>query len=387
MGYTYVVLGAGIQGTTIAYDMARFGEAEKVMLLDMSLEQAQKSAEHINRLLEKPLVEAGSIDVRNREQLLAALQPADSCLSAVPYFLNPEIAACAVEAKTNFCDLGGNTDVVFQELALHEKALTAGVSVIPDCGLAPGLGNTLAAHGIGQLDQCDEVQVRCGGLPQNPQPPLDYMLVFSVEGLTNEYFGEAVILRDGKIDKVKTFAEHELLQLPAPLGECEAFTTSGGTSTCPWTFEGQVKTYEYKTIRYKGHYEKMKVMHDLGLLDLEAIEVDGQQVIPRHVFHAAALKKLNFPGEKDLVVLRATCKGSRDGQAKTLEYTIVDFFDESTGFNAMSRMTGYPASIVAIMMARGQTERGAIPLEKSVPTAPFLEELALRGIKLQIQES
>jgi lysine 6-dehydrogenase len=385
MGYTYVVLGAGIQGTTVAYDMAKLGEADKVMLLDVSLEQAEKSAAHVNGLLDKKIVEAGTVDVRNREQLLAVLKPADSCLSAVPYFLNPMIAACAVEAKTHFCDLGGNTDVVFQELALHEQALAAGVSVIPDCGLAPGLGNTLAAHGIGQLDSCEEVQVRCGGLPQNPHPPLDYMLVFSVGGLTNEYFGEAVILRDGKIAKVQTFDELETLQLPAPLGECEAFTTSGGTSTCPWTFEGQVKTYEYKTIRYKGHFDKMKVMRDMGLLDLEPIEVDGQSVVPRHLFHAVAMQKLNFPGEKDLVVLRATCTGSKDGQAKTLEYTIVDFFDDQTGFNAMSRMTGFPASIVAIMMARGQTEKGAVPLEKAVPTAPFLEELALRGVRIQVE--
>lgn len=387
MGYTYVVLGAGIQGTTIAYDMAKFGDADKVLLLDMSLEQAQKSASHINGLLEKKVVEPGTVDVRNHEQLLAVLKPADSCLSAVPYFLNPQIAACAVEAKTHFCDLGGNTDVVFQELELHEKALAAGVSVIPDCGLAPGLGNTLAAHGISQLDSCDEVQVRCGGLPQNPQPPLDYMLVFSVEGLTNEYFGQAVILRDGKIDKVSTFSELETLQLPAPLGECEAFTTSGGTSTCPWTYQGQVKTFEYKTIRYKGHYDKMKLMRDLGLLELEPVQVDGQAVIPRHLFHTLALDKLNFPGEKDLVVLRATCKGLKEGQAKTLEYTIIDFFDDATGFNSMSRMTGFPASIVAIMMARGQTEKGAIPLEKSVPTGIFLEELALRGVKMQIAES
>lgn len=387
MGYSYVVLGAGIQGTTIAWDMARLGEADQVLLLDISLEQAQKSAARINELLGQNKVEASHIDVHDREALLRVLKPADSCLSAVPYFLNPHIAACAVEAKTHFCDLGGNTDVVMQELALHEQALAAGVSVIPDCGLAPGLGNTLAAHGISQLDHCDSVQIRCGGLPQNPQPPLDYMLVFSVEGLTNEYFGEAIVLREGKITRIPTFSELETLHLPAPLGECEAFTTSGGSSTCPWSFEGQVQTYEYKTIRYKGHYEKMKVLHDLGLLDLTPMEVDGQSVIPRHVFHAAALKKLSFPGEKDLVVLRVTCSGRKAGVPKTLEYTIIDFFDEATGFNSMSRMTGFPASIVAIMMARGQTLKGAIPLEKSVPTVPFLEELSLRGIRMEVQEN
>ncbi|PKL74395.1 MAG: saccharopine dehydrogenase, partial [Candidatus Melainabacteria bacterium HGW-Melainabacteria-1] len=174
---------------------------------------------------------------------------------------------------------------------------------------------------------------------------------------------------------------------PEPLGECEAFTPSGGTSTCPWTFAGQVKTFEYKTIRYKGHYEKFKVLKDLGLLELEPVEVDGQQVIPRHLFHAVATPRLSFAGEKDLVVLRATCKGTKNGQPKTLEYTIVDYQDDATGYNAMSRMTGFPASIVSIMQARGETLKGAVPLEKSVPTAPFLQELEKRGIRLEIKES
>lgn len=386
MAYKYVVLGAGIQGSAIAYDMAKFGDAEQVLLLDVNLEQASQAARHINDLLNVNRVQAGQIDVSDREQVLSALKGAHSCLSAVPYQFNAQLAAWAVEAGVSFNDLGGNTSVVFQELALHDQALAAGVSVIPDCGVAPGLGNTLAAHGISQLDHCEEVQIRCGGLPQNPQPPLDYMLVFSIGGLTNEYFGKAVVLREGKIAEVDTFAELETLQLPAPLGECEAFTTSGGTSTCPWTFEGQIPTYEYKTIRYKGHYEKMKVLKDLGLLELEPVDVKGQQVVPRDLFHAVATPRLSFPGEKDLLVLQVMCRGIKDGHPKTLEYTLIDYFDDATGYNAMSRMTGFPASIVAIMMARGETLRGAVPLEKSVPTVPFLAELAKRGLELQIQE-
>ncbi|MEZ0370496.1 MAG: saccharopine dehydrogenase C-terminal domain-containing protein, partial [Candidatus Sericytochromatia bacterium] len=320
--YRYVVLGAGIQGSAIAYDMAKFGEAEQVLLLDVNADQAAHAARHINDLLGYNRVQAGSVDVRDREQLMQVLHGAHSCLSAVPYHFNAALAEAAVSAGVSFNDLGGNTGVVFKELELHERALEAGVSVIPDCGLAPGLGNTLAAHGIAQLDRCDEVQIRCGGLPQNPHPPLDYMLVFSIGGLTNEYFGKAVLLRQGERLEVDTFAELETLTLPEPLGECEAFTTSGGTSTCPWTFAGQVDTYEYKTIRYKGHYEKFKVLKDLGLLELEPVEVDGQQVIPRHLFHAVATPRLSFPGEKDLVVIRTTCKGVKDGQPRTLEYTI-----------------------------------------------------------------
>lgn len=385
--YTYLVLGAGIQGTTIAYDMARFGDASVVHLKDAVGTQAEASAAHINQLLTQeglnPCVQAGEIDVTDTTALKAAMQEVHSCLSAVPYRFNPVIAACAVETQTHFNDLGGNTALVQEELALHDQALAAGISLIPDCGLAPGLGNTLAAYGIQQLDHCDEVQIRCGGLPQNPQPPLDYMIVFSIEGLTNEYFGKAVVLRDGQIEEVDTFEELETLHIEG-LGEVEAFTTSGGTSTCPWTYQGQVNTYEYKTIRYKGHHAKFKVLKDLGLLELDAVNVKGQQVVPRDVFHAVAKERLTFEDKRDLVVIQSVCKGTLNGAPKTVGYTILDYYDETTQFNAMSRMTGYPASIVAIMSARGQNQKGAVPLERAVPGDIFMEELAKRGINIQV---
>lgn len=383
--YTYLVLGAGIQGTTIAYDMARFGEAKTVYLKDSVSAQAEQSAQHINGLLEAegfaPCVIPGTIDVTDTAALQQGMQDVDSCLSAVPYRFNPTIARCAIATQTHFNDLGGNTALVQEELSLHEQALAAGISLIPDCGLAPGLGNTLAAYGIQQLDHCEEVQIRCGGLPQHPQPPLDYMIVFSIEGLTNEYFGKAVILRNSNIVEIDTFEELENLHIEG-LGEVEAFTTSGGTSTCPWTYEGQIKTYEYKTIRYQGHHAKFKVLKELGLLELTPVNVKGQMVVPRDLFHTVAKERLTFEDKRDLVVIQSVCRGTKDGQPKTLSYTILDYYDEATQFNAMSRMTGYPASIVAIMSARGQNQKGAIPLELAVPGDIFMQELKKRGIEI-----
>jgi lysine 6-dehydrogenase len=194
-----------------------------------------------------------------------------------------------------------------------------------------------------------------------------------------------VILRDGQIVEVDTFDELETLELPAPLGTCEAFTTSGGTSTCPWTFEGQVKTYEYKTVRYPGHYEKFKLMRDLGLLELDPVRVGEQQVVPRELFHAVVKDKIDFPEDRDLVVLRTTCRGLKDGQPMNIEYTLIDYHDEATGFSAMSRTTGFPASIVAIMMAQGRAVKGGVPLEKAIPAGPFLDELARRGIHVEVR--
>ncbi|MBC7472803.1 MAG: saccharopine dehydrogenase NADP-binding domain-containing protein, partial [Candidatus Sericytochromatia bacterium] len=365
-----------------AYDMAKFGDAESVLLADIDLQKAENAAQRVNKLLGKNIAHSAKLEVSNQDELVKLLTGIDSFLSAVPYQFNLQVAEAAIKAGASMCDLGGNTDVVRDELKLNNQAKEAGITIIPDCGLMPGMGNTLAVYGMSKLDSCDEVQVRCGGLPQNPKPPLGYKMVFSIGGLTNEYFGKAFILRDGKVTEVDTFDELEKIEFADPIGECEAFTTTGGSSTCPWTFEGKLKTYEYKTVRYPGHYDKFKTMLDLGLLDTKPVQIKGMSISPRDVFHTVVAPKIDFPEDKDLVVLRSTCKGLKDGKKVELVHEIIDFHDDQTGFTAMERTTAFPASIVAIMLAKGQVDRGAISLETGVDGTIFVEELKKRGIKL-----
>ncbi|RYX94946.1 saccharopine dehydrogenase [bacterium] len=298
MSYKYAVLGSGMQGTACAYDMAKFGDASEIILADVDIEKAQNAADRVNKLIGKDIAKSAKLDVKDENNLVDLLTGVDSFLSAVPYHFNVNVAKAAIKAKANMCDLGGNTDVVREELSLDQDAQEANITIIPDCGLMPGMGNTLAVYGMSKLDECNEVQIRCGGLPQNPKPPLDYKLVFSIGGLTNEYFGKAFIIRDSKVAEVDTFAELEELEFPEPVGVCEAFTTTGGTSTCPWTFENKLTTYEYKTVRYKGHYDKFKTMLDLGLLDTEPVKVGNVEVSPRDLFHKVVAPKIDFPEDK-----------------------------------------------------------------------------------------
>ena len=381
MGYTYAVLGAGFQGAAAAYDMGRFGDADRIYLFQRHGERARAAARRINGLLGSALVEGHELDVRDGGDVETRLSGVDATLSAVPYFFNPSIASACIHAGSHFCDLGGNTDVTRRVLSLDDDARAAGVCIIPDCGLSPGLVNTLAVYGMQHMDEVDSVKIRCGGLPQDPKPPLFYKVVFAIVGLTNEYFGEANFLRDGKVVKVKTFTEVEDIEFDDPVGRCEAFVTSGGTSTCPWTFEGKVREYDYKTVRYRGHYERFKVMNDLGLLDLEPVEVGSTKVIPRDVFHSVVAPRLSFPDDKDLVVLRVTVCGLRDGHESKTVLEIMDFEDEKTGFSAMQRTTGWSASVVAIMMARGEIEAGATPLEIAVDGEKYVERFKKRGIR------
>jgi lysine 6-dehydrogenase len=282
------------------------------------------------------------------------------------------------------CDLGGDIGTVQQELALHTKAAAAGITIVPDCGLAPGMNNLLAVYAMEQMDFCQEVQIRCGGLPQVPKPPLGYRLSFNLDGLLNNYFGNAYALRDGRVTEIESFTDLETIEFPPPLGKCEAFVTAGATSTCPWSFEGKVKTYEYKTVRYPGHYEKIKLLRDLGLLDTTPLNLEGITTTPRAVFCKIVGPRIAFPQDKDLVVLRVACRGIQNHRPIETVMDLLEFFDDETGFSAMERMTGFSASIIAIMMARKEIKiSGAIPLEKAVSGKAFVAELTRRGIKVQ----
>ncbi len=381
MSTKYVVLGAGMQGIAAAYDFGRFGDADKITLVDANAEQAEASAARLNRLLSRELVVAVSADVKQAAAIGAILQDADVCLSAVPYFFNVALTKNAVENGCSFCDLGGNTEVVFKQHEFDQAAKSAGVTIAPDCGLAPGMANILAAHGIRQIENPVKALIRVGGLPQNPKPPLGYSLFFSMEGLTNEYFGKAHVLRNGKRVEVDTFTELEEIDFPEPIGKCEAFMTAGGTSTCPWTFAGQVAEFDEKTIRYPGHFEKMKTIHELGLMDLEPVKVDGQEVVPRQLFHAVVEPMLKTGDLKDVVLLRVIVSGEN----REVLFELIDYADPLTEFTAMQRTTGFGAAIVGIMIARGEVEKGSVRIEEAVNSGLYIDAMRLRGFDLKVR--
>lgn len=347
-------------------------DVESVTVADTDLKKAEAVADAVGT----SRVDPHHIDASNRSDVVELMKGHDSVMSCVNYWYNVSLSHAAIEAKANFCDLGGNNYVVDEQLALDEQAKAAGVNIIPDCGLAPGMVSILAMHAASRFENVDEIHIRVGGLPQHPVPPLDYQLVFSVEGLINEYIESARIIRGGAITTVESMTEVESLEFEgfAPL---EAFQTSGGTSTLPDTFLGQVKELDYKTIRYAGHCERFKTMIDLGLCSSEPIVADFQQVTPRKVF--GRLLEMHLPADgPDYVLVRVEVVG--DG-GKRLRYDIVDKLDEATGMSAMMRTTAFPASIIAQMMARGDVlSRGATPQEKAIDADRFVAELANRNI-------
>ncbi|HKX83970.1 MAG TPA: saccharopine dehydrogenase C-terminal domain-containing protein, partial [Pyrinomonadaceae bacterium] len=354
-----LVLGAGRMGYGAAFDLIHNSpDVTSVTVADSDGTKAEECAARIGG----DSIKSTLLDAGDYEQVVSLLKEHDSVISCVNYWYNEALSKAAIEAGTNFCDLGGNNYVVDAQLALDAEAKAAGINIIPDCGLAPGMVSILAIHGAKHFDQLDEIHIRVGGLPQDPQPPLDYQLVFSVEGLINEYIEVARVIRDGRITEVPSMTELESLSFDGfpPL---EAFQTSGGTSTLPDTFLGKIKELDYKTIRYAGHCDKFKTMIDLGLCSSDEIVADYVKVTPRKVFGELLQQYLPADGP-DYVLVRLEFVGVKDDQTKKLRYDIVDSQDEKTGLSAMMRTTAFPASIIAQMMTRGDVlERGATPQE------------------------
>jgi lysine 6-dehydrogenase len=367
-------------GYAAAYDLAHSEGVDGVTVADVDEQRVREVAKRVGR----DHVMARQIDVADRMAVVALMRGHASVISCVTYKWNLSLAEAAIEARANFCDLGGNNAVVDAELALDTSARANGVRIIPDCGLAPGMVAVLVAHGAKRFAKLDEVHIRVGGLPQNPKPPLDYQMVFSVEGLINEYVEKARVIRGGEIVEVDSMTELETLEFPEPFGKLEAFQTSGGTSTLPDTFRSQVRELDYKTIRYPGHCDKFKAMLDLGLGSSDPLVVDRLILPPRRLF--AELLVRNLPhDEPDVVLVRVEFAGSgADSGGRRLRFDIIDYEDRETGLSAMMRTTAFPASIVAQMMARGDIEAtGAIPQERCVPTDIFMRELAARKIEVR----
>jgi lysine 6-dehydrogenase len=255
------------------------------------------------------------------------------------------------------------------------------VSVIPDCGLAPGLVNVLAAEAVRRLDQCDALRLYVGGLPQHPRPPLNYAIVYSLEGVLDYYTTPSWVLRDGQPAQVEALSEVESVKFPRPLGALEAFHTGGGLSTMPWSFIGKIPTMEYKTLRYPGHADVMRVIRDVGLLGTEPVDVDGASIVPRHAFMAVVGPRLKEPQVEDLVALRVVARGRRRGRRTAAAFQVLDYFDARHGITAMMRTTGYSLSITAQMQLDGRINAPGVHAAWVVtPFDGYVAELEQRGI-------
>ena len=374
-----LVLGAGMMGRAIVFDLATFSNFSNITLADNN----NKTLNDAEKFLKNKDINFEKLDVNNSNQINKKFKQTDIIVSAIPYNFNYNLTKIAIHTKTNFIDLGGNNIIVEKQRSLNQKAKNAKVTVIPDCGLAPGLVSIITRDIVDYCDSVDYVKLRVGGLPKNPIPPFNYQFVFSPNGLINEYTEDAIILDNKKIIYKKSMTEIEKISFPKPFGDMEAFITSGGCSTLPYTFKSKIKYLDYKTIRYLGHCEKFKLLLDLGLGYDKPININGFKIIPREILINLLEKLIPVTGE-DVVLLKVFAKGVKNNKKSKIKYTMIDYFDKKNNITAMMRTTSYPVSIITQMIEQKIINKnGVFTVEKIVNPQYFFKELEKRNIILE----
>ncbi len=375
-----LVLGAGLQGCACAHNLLQHHDVESVTLADLNPNRLPR---FLAPLVGKRL-RLHPFDASDYPAVVELMRGHDAAMCALPYYFNEPMTRAAIDGGAHFSDLGGNTEIVFQQKKLDESAVASGLSIIPDCGLAPGMVNILAAEGIRRVDQAKSVRIYVGGLPQQPEPPLNYQIVYSLEGALDYYTTPSWVLRGGQPTQVDALSEVESQVFPDPVGTLEAFHTGGGISTMPFAFAGKIETMEYKTLRYPGHVAIMRPIRDLGLISNVPIPVKGTMMAPRDLFIAAVQPKLLKPEGKDLVALRVVVTGSKDGQPAAARFELLARYDAALGISAMMQTTGYSLALTGLMQVRGQVAaRGVRTPDEAIPFRAYVDGLARHGVKIE----
>lgn len=375
-----VILGAGLMGKEAARDLVKSDDVERVYLADLNVKQAEDFAEE----LMSDKLDVLLLNAKNDQQLSEVMALGDVVINALFYTFNEKVARIAVDIGVHAIDLGGHiggaTDAV---LGLADEAIAKGVTIIPDLGVAPGMINILTGYGASKLDKVNSIKLYVGGIPVKPEPPLNYNVVFSLEGVFDHYTDPSHVIRNGQLLEVPSLSEIETIHFDK-YGELEAFHTSGGTSTLTNSFP-DVETLEYKTIRYKGHAEKFQLLVDLGLLSRDnEVTVDGQKVRVRDVMREHLSPQLRLGKKSDAVLLRVIVSGEKSSMPVTYEYDLITEKDTTINETAMARATANTISIVAQMIGNGTiTKRGVHPPESIVPGELYIEEMKKRGVVIE----
>ncbi|MHA1946782.1 MAG: saccharopine dehydrogenase family protein [Candidatus Hodarchaeales archaeon] len=386
----YAVLGLGMMGSAICFDLLTHDPSSQVFGFDKSLDAHKKQKEKFlsfeNRFHTFSL-DLNLKDSQEKHVLRQILTENNISVvfGAIDYKFNYWLSKLCILARCSFVDLGGNPTIVQRQRSLEKEAQKAGVTIIPDLGLAPGFINIIAAYGMRKFDSLKECHLRVGGLPQDPKTILKYQQVFAIRGLTNEYVEDARIIRNGKIQVIPSLSEWEKLSFPEPWGDLEAFQTSGGSASLPDLYENQIEELTYKTIRFPGHLQFFKFLKDFDFLSSSPYP-KRPTITPREVIEYYLAKKLPR-NQPDVVLTRITIIGMIKDKLVEHTYQLIDLMDKKTGHSAMARTTSYPTSIIGQFIAHKKiSSPGVVFAETAVPADQLLQELEKRSITFEFQE-
>ncbi|UJL47286.1 saccharopine dehydrogenase NADP-binding domain-containing protein [Virgibacillus sp. NKC19-16] len=378
------VLGSGLMGKEAARDLVASEDVTAVGLADIDVNRAKQVVDQ----LDSSKLMAYQVNASDEVELANYMRHFDVIINALFYSFNEIVAKTAIQMGVNSVDLGGHIGHVTDKvLAMKEDAKQAGVTLIPDLGVAPGMINILSGHGASKLDNPESIKLYVGGIPVKPEPPFEYNHVFSMEGVFDHYTDPSLIIRNGIKQEIASLSEVERVHFEK-FGPLEAFHTSGGTSTLSLSYP-DLKTLEYKTIRYPGHAEKFKLLVDLNLTRMDyQVDVNGQQINPRQVLLKVLDPVVELGEKDDAVLLRVVVSGEKQGAPAVYEYEMTTYKDRKTNVTAMARATANTISVVAQMIGNGTiSKKGVYPPEKIVPGEVYINKMAKRGVTIIEKEN
>jgi lysine 6-dehydrogenase len=373
-----LVLGCGNIGSVAAKDIAKSMNSIEVFVADKNVERATEVA----KAIDADNVLGIQLDASNYDKLAEALRDFDLVMGFLPGNLGFHLLKACVGVGR---DLVGVSYMAENPLTLNDEAARKNVTMVPNCGLAPGISNILVGHAVRSLDKVQTVHIMVGGLPERPVPPLGYVVTWSVDSLIDEYVRKARIIEDRKVVDVEALSGLEEVEFPG-VGRLEAFYTDG-LRTLLHTVKGVESMWE-KTLRYPGHAEKINLLKALGFFDEKKIEVNSVSLSPRKLTVKLLEQRLRMPEVKDIVAMKVEVSGFRNDDRVCYTYYLLDRYDEKRGITAMARTTAYPASVVAqLILKKIVKDKGVVPPETLGMSeeffSVFLKELDKRGIVIR----
>ncbi|MBI1189481.1 MAG: FAD-dependent oxidoreductase [Tepidisphaera sp.] len=368
-----LVLGAGMVGSVMAFDLARHGY--RVTIADANPDNLARASSR-----DAARITPARADLSDPAAIASLASTADVVLGALPSRLGFAAMRAVIESKRHYCDISFMTED-FE--SLDALAKSKGVTIIADCGVAPGMSHILSAHGSRLLDTCHAIEIYVGGLPRERRWPFEYKAAFAPADVIEEYTRPSRLVEHGQVVTREALSEPELMDFPG-VGTLEAFNTDGLRSL---TTSLRVPFMKEKTLRYPGHIALMRAMRETGLFSLDPIDVKGQRVVPRELTSALLFPKWTYqPGEADLTVMRVMARGLKGNTPTTHTWDLFDVYDPDTNCTSMARTTAFPATIVAGLLASGRFREPGVHPPERLATDPglvetLLAQLASRGVR------
>ena len=374
----FLVLGAGKMGVLLAKDLIGSDADSQVTLVDKSSDQLEQAAEFIRSERLFPVQK----DMEAEEQRKEMIEGKDVALCALLHKHSLPLLETSARQGVHFVDLVG--EAPSERLRYDEEAKNKGICLISGLGVSPGITNVCVGRGVHLLDETDRALIYVGGNPVHPRPPLDYRIVYAVESLLDFYERKALILKNGKTQKVEALSGIESISFPAPFSEMECFYTDGLNSLIH-TMAGKVKDeLAEKTIRHRGHAQGIMTLKECGLFSRQPVQIGGQQVTPRNILEKVLDSEMKLGDEEDVTLLRIVVEGKRAGEPETHIFEMIDRSDPLRKYTSMAKTTSFPASIAAQMIASGRiTQKGSLFPEDIFHDElyqPFTDELKKRGV-------